>query len=135
MDEYDLDRMIMTLGENAPQNEAYFGLTNDDYPDIEANKAGLLLFARQLLKATRLFEDRKNNENKSIRIDHGDWCKLFGLFESVEPVYDSRYEFLQSIKKPSRLSEIAKGIFSIAFFIMLIFLIIVGSIQVFNWWF
>ena len=133
MDKFELDKIIKTLGENAPNNEAYFGLTDDDYPDIEANEAGLMLFSRQLLKAIRLFEDRENSMDKSINIEHGDWCKIHGIFNAVKPVYESRYEFLKTKVAQKSYKNKLNDIIATITLLLIVTLIVTGAITVFNW--
>ncbi|ARV08643.1 hypothetical protein BTO05_02930 [Winogradskyella sp. PC-19] len=133
IDNIKLDQIIKILGESAHQNEAYFGITGNDFPDIQANEDGLIPFARQLLKAVKLFEDRKLNNNESIPINKGNWCYLYGALENVIPVYDNRYEFLKSREKPSALKEKIKGIIFVIFLVIIIFFTLIGIFELIGW--
>ncbi|WP_299122736.1 hypothetical protein [uncultured Winogradskyella sp.] len=133
MSKLELDHIIGYLNDKSSTHDAYFGFTyEDDCPHIQANEDGLKLFSRQLLKAIRLFEDRKNSENPTISIEGGDWLIGEDFYSYIEPVYVSRKEYLKKENKSSTKDYVYNTI-GLTIFGLIIISIIVGFGTMISW--
>lgn len=140
MNKDKLQIIINELEETNSTQDAYFGIfQNGGGPEesyVHANRQGLELFAAEILKASRDFnEDAKEEEKSTIPLDfESEWIYGLVCIQYVQPYLGSRKK---NTPHPERntLKEKMVGIGCGAILLLIISAVIVGIITIANWLF
>jgi len=141
MKEEELNKVIKILEANSSEKDAFFMY---DYEDdfikdgfIHANKDGLVLFAKELLKGVEKFDEvRLNNEKeKSIYLEVSGW--YFWMKKSpkphIKPLFKSREILIEPKSTKQKIRERLSKFSYILFIAGIIFLVFAGFFNVLDW--
>lgn len=104
---------------------------------IHSNKEGLILYAKELLKASKRFEDFKLNksEEETIFLETSDWY-LHGkkrIIPYIKPIYKSRKLLKEPISFKEKIKEKISLISYFLTIIIIVGLVFIGFLQTIDW--
>ncbi len=139
MEKEELEKIIVKIDASNSKEKAFFGvhsMENGDEAFIRANKYGLELYANELLKASRDFDEIIKDSEKSIIVfdPKEKWITGDIWLGYIEPKAENRIDIIEETYIRTWKDKLLEyTIFTILILIVLIF--IVGVKSVFNWFF
>ena len=134
----NLDKIIRKIEQECSELDAYFDSEfNADFGFAKGNKSGLLLYAKEFLKAVREIDKRKFDEG-DMEVYNPDFKWIDGIdsnpFRYIKITKKLRHEIIPD-KQPEKENWKSKllGIGCIAALIFILILTVVGFVTFWKW--
>ncbi|MFY7671630.1 hypothetical protein ACOSP6_11150 [Tenacibaculum sp. MEBiC06402] len=141
MEKIHIEKALNNL-ENYSEEEAYFSIISDmdDNIHIEANKLGVIQYAKELLLNSRQFDylESQPESERFIRIENKDWLFIedYNYFPVIKAVYGSRNELTIDKKTEEYKETFTEKLFKygcVLIFVFLLISILIGIYQIVSW--